>query len=79
MTGVCFIVEDVVLRVGDLDNRGPFSGQIMSATKEACRQSFLSHSCRLVQAMYLCYIQVPPEMMGKVFGVLGIYRIKEGN
>jgi ribosome assembly protein 1 len=71
MSGVCFIIDEITLRTGDRDNRGPFSGQIMSAMKEACRQSFLSHSSRLVQAMYLCYIQVPPEVMGKVFGVLG--------
>jgi len=76
MSGVCFIVDDIILREGELDSRGPFTGQIISAVKEACRQAFLSRSVRLIQAMYFCYIQVPPEYMGKMFGVLGRRRAK---
>ena len=48
----------------------------MSVMKESCRQAFLSHSARLVQAMYFCYVQVPSEYMGKCFGVLGRRRAK---
>jgi ribosome assembly protein 1 len=76
ISGVCFIIDDIVLREGDLDSRGPFTGQIISAVKEACRQAFLAKSVRLIQAMYFCYIQVPPEYMGKMFGVLGRRRAK---
>jgi len=36
---------------------GPITGQIISATKEACRQAFLGSSPRLVLAVYSCNIQ----------------------
>jgi len=79
MMGVCFIIDDVVLKKrvdGNADNCGPFTGQIMSATKEACRHSFLSRSTRLREPMYLCDLQVPSEAMGKAYTVLGKRRAK---
>ncbi len=92
--GLCFIVEDVILKEtkATADNNasnsnnntntyihskaGPFTGQIISAMKEACKEAFLSRSVRLVEAMYLCDIQVPQEFMGKVYQVLGRRRAK---
>ena len=42
-----------------VDAYGPLSGQLISATKEACRQAFVVASSRLVQAMYKCLVHVP--------------------
>lgn len=50
---------------------GPFTGQIMSTVKEACRQSFQAQPQRLMAAMYSCNIQVTTEMLGKMYAVLG--------
>lgn len=50
---------------------GPFTGQIMSTVKEACRQAFQAEPQRLMAAMYSCNIQVTTEMLGKMYAVLG--------
>ena len=44
---------------------GPFSGQIMSTMKEACRRAFQSRPQRLMAAMYSCSILVSGEVLGK--------------
>lgn len=41
------------------DPYGSFGGQIISATKDACRSAFLACPVRLVEAMYRCIIQAP--------------------
>lgn len=78
LSGVCFIIEDISIQTEHRVNeeRGPFSGQIMSAIKEACRQAFLSHSARLIQPMFFCEVQTPPETVGSVCSVLGRRRAK---
>lgn len=45
-------------------------GQIIAATKEACRQGFLDWSPRLLLAMYSCDIQASAEVLGRVYGVI---------
>ncbi|KFM68647.1 Elongation factor Tu GTP-binding domain-containing protein 1, partial [Stegodyphus mimosarum] len=40
---------------------GPFTGQIMSTVKEACRKAFQAQPQRLMAAMYSCNIQVRTE------------------
>eukprot|EP00743_Colponemidia_sp_Colp-15_P008611 GILK01009370.1.p1 GENE.GILK01009370.1~~GILK01009370.1.p1 ORF type:complete len:1052 (-),score=185.23 GILK01009370.1:177-3332(-) len=52
------------------DPYGPFSGQVMSAMKEACRHAFLCCSTRLVEAVYSLHLQTTQEVLGKVYGVL---------
>ena len=52
------------------DPYGPISGQIMSACKEAFLESFLGGEPRLVEAVYLCYLQVPMTEIGPVYDVL---------
>eukprot|EP01114_Cavostelium_apophysatum_P018773 TRINITY_DN5886_c0_g1_i1.p1 TRINITY_DN5886_c0_g1~~TRINITY_DN5886_c0_g1_i1.p1 ORF type:complete len:1020 (-),score=286.89 TRINITY_DN5886_c0_g1_i1:4-3063(-) len=82
MMGVCFVVEDIILREAGpekSDTWGPFSGQIMSTMKEACRQAFLSKSQRIMEPIYTCNIQVTAEMMGKAYNVLGRRRAKITN
>ena len=32
MSGVCFIIDEIVIRNGQLDNRGPFSGKYRRKT-----------------------------------------------
>lgn len=92
MMGVCFMVEEVEIRERDAekaDTTGPFNGQIMSATKEACRYfkfrkidlnlnraAFLQKSARLMEPMYSCEIQIPSDFMGKCYTVLGRRRAK---
>jgi len=81
MMGVCIIVEDVILKPQllnrkDRDVGGPFSGQVLSSTKEACRQAFISRSPRLMEPMYICNIQIPSDSMGKAYTVLGRRRAK---
>lgn len=50
---------------------GPFSGQVISVVKEGCAQVFLLHSVRLVEPMYMCYLEVSQEGLGAVYVVLG--------
>ena len=45
------------------------SGQVISTMKEACRQTFLQWSPRLMLAMYSCDLQAP----GIVFAILPPY------
>ncbi|GFY45983.1 elongation factor-like GTPase 1 [Trichonephila inaurata madagascariensis] len=44
---------------------GPFTGQIMSSVKEACKRAFQAQPQRLMSAMYSCNIQAPTDMLGK--------------
>jgi ribosome assembly protein 1 len=50
---------------------GPFSGQLISAMKEGCRQSFLAQPARLMMAMYSSNILATADVLGKVYSVLG--------
>lgn len=52
---------------------GPFTGQIMSTVKEACKKSFQAQPQRLMAAMYSCNIQVTMEMLGKCIFCIYIY------
>lgn len=50
---------------------GPVSGQLIAATKEACRHAFQVQPQRLMAAMYTCEIMATAEVLGRVYGVLG--------
>ncbi|XP_023178615.2 elongation factor-like GTPase 1 [Drosophila hydei] len=75
MQGVCFaVLEWSVQSEGeDLNARGfgPFSGQVLTAAKEVCRQAFQNQPQRLVTPMYSCNIVVNAEMLGKMYAVIG--------
>jgi ribosome assembly protein 1 len=82
MEGVAFALERVDWKetsaeeVPGHDQYGPLCGQVMSATKDACRQAFLQSGPRLVEALYLCEVMVSQDMLGKVYGVLSKRRAK---
>ena len=42
----------------------------MSAMKEACLESFLGAHPRLVEGMYLCYLQTDSNYYGKCYAIL---------
>jgi ribosome assembly protein 1 len=70
LIGVAFIVEDWTIEPDDISESshqpfGPFSGQIMSSVKDACRKAFQAQPQRLMVAMYSCSIQVNSEVLGK--------------
>lgn len=48
---------------------GPFTGQIMSTVKEACKKAFQAQPQRLMAAMYSCNIQVTTDMLGKSLNI----------
>ncbi|CAO3698983.1 unnamed protein product [Rhizopus stolonifer] len=81
MTGVCYIVQAVDIHPDDSVNADGepvdvrsrlhiIQGQVIAATKEACKQGFLDWSPRLLLAMYTCDIQATAEVLGRVYGVI---------
>ena len=54
-----------------VDLYGPFSGQVISTMKEACRRAFLAQPTRLLAAMYSCEIQATADVLGRLYAVLG--------
>ncbi|KAI1301850.1 Ribosome assembly protein 1 [Halotydeus destructor] len=67
MSGVAFVVEEwnvpQEMDTSATDTYGPFSGQIMSTVKEACRRAFQAQPHRLKAAMYSCTIQVTSDVL----------------
>ncbi|PHJ24901.1 elongation factor tu gtp binding domain-containing protein [Cystoisospora suis] len=61
---------------------GPFSGQVMSTMKEACRKALLQRGrCRIAEAMLRFTLTCEQRVLGKVYGVLSRRRskiLKEG-
>ena len=45
--------------------QGPYSGQLMSTSKEAFRRAFQTQPQRLMVAIYTCTIQVTTEVLGE--------------
>eukprot|EP01132_Coremiostelium_polycephalum_P011146 gene11146-13654_t len=82
MMGVCLVVEDIEFQEGEFnDFYGPLSGQMISAVKEGCRMAFQVKPQRLMEALYLCEIQVSSNALGKMYSVLGSRRaqiLREG-
>ncbi|GMJ00303.1 hypothetical protein like AT3G22980 [Hibiscus trionum] len=74
MWGLAFLVEAYVypltVQAGDSEPNqlseqyGLFTGQIMTAVKEACRGAVLQRQPRLVEAMYFCELNTPTEYLG---------------
>jgi hypothetical protein len=75
--GLGFIVEAVVkpeqVKSGEgeteersLAGHGPFSGQVITTVREACRKAVLAANPRLAEAMYLCEVSTTAEALGQV-------------
>ncbi|XP_053956195.1 elongation factor-like GTPase 1 [Anastrepha ludens] len=68
MQGVAFVVlEWSIDAAEDLNSKsyGPFSGQVLTASKESCRLAFQAQPQRLVSPMYSCNIVVNAEVLGE--------------
>ena len=63
-------------RVFREETYGPVSGQIMSGMKEACRRSFMTASCRLVEAVYKCSMQCTSDQLGNLYSIISKRRGK---
>ncbi|XP_022739909.1 elongation factor-like GTPase 1 [Durio zibethinus] len=55
---------------------GPFTGQVMTAVKDACRAAVLQRKPRLVEAMYFCELNTPTEYLGPMYAVLARRRAR---
>ncbi|XP_017482136.1 PREDICTED: elongation factor-like GTPase 1 [Rhagoletis zephyria] len=74
MQGVAFVVLEWTVEANeDLNSKsyGPFSGQVLTASKESCRMAFQAQPQRLVSPMYSCNIVVNAEVLGKMYAVIG--------
>jgi ribosome assembly protein 1 len=58
------------------DPYGPLTGQILSAMKKGCNDSFLGAEPRLMQGVLLCTILVASETLGKVLDAFAMRRSK---
>lgn len=78
LTSVCYCansgsMDDVV---STTDTYGPWSGQVMSTMKEACRNAFLAGERRLVEAIFTCQVQTAQDSLGKAYSVLNKRRAR---
>ncbi|KAK7856730.1 uncharacterized protein LOC111998544 [Quercus suber] len=55
---------------------GIFTGQVITAVKDACKAIVLQKKSRLVEAMYFCELNTPPEYLGPMYAVLGRRRAR---
>ncbi|KAI3470260.1 hypothetical protein Pfo_026923 [Paulownia fortunei] len=87
MWGLAFVVEAFVSpidRQSTEDNfstqqpeqYGIFTGQVMTAVKEACRAAVLQSKPRLVEALYFCELNTPTEHLGSMYAVLARRRAR---
>ncbi|EGD82627.1 hypothetical protein PTSG_11989 [Salpingoeca rosetta] len=70
MMGVCFDVVDIQVDESVPYSSRQFSGQVISAMQDACRQAFLVRDVRLMTAVYSCDLLVNSGSLGKVYGVI---------
>eukprot|EP00899_Mesostigma_viride_P015374 jgi/Mesvir1/23838/Mv10643-RA.1 len=57
-------------------SRGPNSGQVITAMRDACRMAVMKAEPRLVEAMTLCQVMTTAEALGKVYAVLSKRRAR---
>ncbi|XP_008809463.2 LOW QUALITY PROTEIN: elongation factor-like GTPase 1 [Phoenix dactylifera] len=79
--GLAFLVEPYIFpdnsgTAHQPDQYGIFSGQVMTAVKEACRAAVLQNKPRLVEAMYFCELNTPTEYLGSMYAVLARRRAR---
>jgi len=72
---LAFVLEELVVpsaaaaAAAELQS-GELEGQLIVATKEACRAALLACSPRVLEPVYLCELQTSQDSMGKTYGVL---------
>ncbi|KAL6637528.1 hypothetical protein ACP70R_025100 [Stipagrostis hirtigluma subsp. patula] len=81
MWGLAFIVEPYIFAessdgANHSDQYNIFSGQVITAVKEACRSAVLQNKPRLVEAMYFCELTTPTEQLGATYAVLSKRRAR---
>lgn len=81
MWGLAFIVEPYIFAdnsdvANQSDQYNIFSGQVITAVKEACRAAVLQNNPRLVEAMYFCELTTPTEQLGSAYAVFGKKRAR---
>jgi len=86
MWGLAFVVEAYISPfMGQADESeshqqpeqyGIFTGQVITAVKDACRVAVLQKKPRLVEAMYFCELNTAPEYLGPMYAVLGRRRAR---
>ncbi|KAH0465421.1 hypothetical protein IEQ34_005524 [Dendrobium chrysotoxum] len=75
MWGLAFLVESYIFpddseNKDHLDQYGIFSGQVMTAVKDACRAAVLQNKPRLAEAMYFCELNTSGDFLKKMYAVL---------
>lgn len=60
----------------NIDSYGSLSGQIISRSKECCRNAFMQCSSRLVERYLKCELQCNDDQLGKLYGVFNKKRGK---
>ena len=81
MWGLAFLIEPYIFSdnpeaAHQADQYAIFSGQVMTAVKEACRSAVLQNKPRLVEAMYFCELNTPTEHLGSMYAVLSRRRAR---
>lgn len=67
--------DDAEADLGE-EQYGPFSGQVLAASRLACSKAMMAAGPRLVEAMFLCEVATSSEALGGVYAVLGRRRAK---
>ncbi|KAK3149831.1 hypothetical protein QOZ80_3AG0223570 [Eleusine coracana subsp. coracana] len=81
MWGLAFVVEPYIFadssdNANHSDQYNLFSGQVITAVKEACRAAVLQNKPRLVEAFYFCELTTPTEQLGSTYAVLNKRRAR---
>ncbi|GLT95385.1 hypothetical protein SLE2022_130690 [Rubroshorea leprosula] len=86
MWGLAFVIEayispltaqpDESEAMQQSEQYGLFTGQVMTAVKDACRAAVLQRKARLVEAMYFCELNTPTEYLGSMYAVLSRRRAR---
>uniref|UniRef100_A0A0D3F660 Elongation factor EFG domain-containing protein n=1 Tax=Oryza barthii TaxID=65489 RepID=A0A0D3F660_9ORYZ len=80
--GLAFLVEPYILpdsadaSNNQSDHYSTFSGQIITAVREACQAAILESKPRLVEPMYFCELTTPTQQLGSMYAVLGNCRAR---
>ncbi|KAJ0264761.1 Ribosomal protein S5/Elongation factor G/III/V family protein [Hirschfeldia incana] len=80
MWGLAFTIEARLAEDSETEkqpeNFGIFTGQVMTAVKDACRAAVLQKNPRIVEAMYFCELNTAPEYLGPMYAVLSRRRAR---
>ncbi|KAJ8750364.1 hypothetical protein K2173_014279 [Erythroxylum novogranatense] len=80
MWGLAFLIETYISPLTErsdesesdqqYDQHGIFTGQVMTAVKDACKAAVLQKKPRIVEAMYFCELNTPADYLGSMYAVL---------